>query len=122
MQRGRHSHLSCGYDDGTLDYNRSAKEKRLGLYGNIPTTSNGSNASNGTHSGSERIQFDAQVVRIWSGDQIVRGFKRLLYFRSQILAFIVCRRKRHHKRTPITTKLPACSAVCQQFSLTKSGN
>lgn len=50
----------------------AGKEKRIGVYANAPPAS--SAAPNGGANGagaSGHTQFEAQVVRIWSGDQIV---------------------------------------------------
>ena len=46
---------------------KTAKEKRACLYANAPAPSA---KSNGTAVNGNARQFDATVVRIWSGDQI----------------------------------------------------
>ena len=52
---------------------RLAREKRLCLYANTPSSANGALAGNGSSAtvpnGNSRA-FEATVVRIWSGDQI----------------------------------------------------
>ncbi|KAF9481526.1 hypothetical protein BDN70DRAFT_830817 [Pholiota conissans] len=48
---------------------KSAKEKRLCLYANIPTPAS-TGKTNGTSQAGHNQTFDATVVRIWSGDQI----------------------------------------------------
>ena len=42
-------------------------------------TSTASAANDGARGTSDKSQFDAQVVRIWSGDQIVGGLLRMLF-------------------------------------------
>jgi staphylococcal nuclease domain-containing protein 1 len=46
-----------------------AKEKRACLYANVPSVSTGAKNNNLVGDGSAR-NFDATVVRVWSGDQI----------------------------------------------------
>lgn len=61
----------------------AGKEKRIGVYANsapsAPAAANG-----GVHGTHEKAQFEAQVVRIWSGDQIVRFHRRLVHRIDQI--------------------------------------
>lgn len=45
-------------------------------------TSTASAANDGARGSSDKSQFDAQVVRIWSGDQIVGGLLRMHFFSS----------------------------------------
>lgn len=47
---------------------KTAKERRAGLYANVSTTAT-AKASGTTPTGQAK-SFDATVVRIWSGDQI----------------------------------------------------
>ncbi|KAF7306137.1 Transcriptional factor [Mycena chlorophos] len=47
---------------------KSAKERRLCLYANIPAAA--ASKSNGTTPSGQARSFDATVVRVWSGDQI----------------------------------------------------
>ena len=46
-----------------------AKEKKLYLYANLPTSS-GASKSNGQPAGGSSKNFDGTVVRVWSGDQL----------------------------------------------------
>ena len=46
-----------------------AKEKKLYLYANLPTSSTASRADGHSVGGSSR-NFDATVIRVWSGDQL----------------------------------------------------
>lgn len=48
---------------------KSAKEKRLNLYASQPSNSSAAGASSTTPSGGSR-EYDATVIRIWSGDQV----------------------------------------------------
>jgi endonuclease YncB( thermonuclease family) len=48
---------------------KSAKDKRACLYASIPTASAAVKSNGGAGSGQSR-DFDATVIRIWSGDQI----------------------------------------------------
>lgn len=47
---------------------KSAKEKRVCLYANIPAASTGSKTNGNGPTGSRT--FDATVIRVWSGDQV----------------------------------------------------
>ncbi|KDQ21744.1 hypothetical protein BOTBODRAFT_26171 [Botryobasidium botryosum FD-172 SS1] len=49
---------------------RSAKEKRAFLYANAPAANNGTRGAGPAGGPASRGQFEAQVVRVWSGDQI----------------------------------------------------
>lgn len=71
----------------------AGKEKRIGVYANAPPAT--SAATNGGANGagaSGHTQFEAQVVRIWSGDQIVssiadmiaNGILKISFFQSVI--------------------------------------
>ena len=46
-----------------------AKEKKLCLYANLPTSSAASK-TNGHSAGESSKNFDGTVVRVWSGDQL----------------------------------------------------
>lgn len=46
-----------------------AKEKKLGLYANLPTSSVASK-TNGHIGGAVSRNFEGTVVRVWSGDQL----------------------------------------------------
>lgn len=46
-----------------------AKEKKLCLYANLPTSS-GASKTNGSSVWGSRKNFDGTVVRVWSGDQL----------------------------------------------------
>ena len=46
-----------------------AKEKKLYLYANLPTSS-GASKANGNSAGGSSRNFDATVIRVWSGDQL----------------------------------------------------
>lgn len=48
---------------------KSAKEKRAGLYANAPIISTTKSNGGSTAAGHSR-NFDATVIRVWSGDQI----------------------------------------------------
>ncbi|KAF8313103.1 transcription factor [Clavulina sp. PMI_390] len=46
---------------------KAGKEKRVGVYANVAPTAAPTAAANGSH---DSTSFEAQVVRVWSGDQI----------------------------------------------------
>ena len=48
---------------------KTAKEKKLYLYANLPTPSAGSK-TNGHSAGGGSRNFDGTVIRVWSGDQL----------------------------------------------------
>ena len=48
---------------------KAAKEKKLCLYANLPTSSLASKA-NGQLAGGSSRNFEATVIRVWSGDQL----------------------------------------------------
>jgi len=47
---------------------RAAKEKKLYLYANLPTSS--ASKTNGQSAGGSSRNFDGTVIRVWSGDQL----------------------------------------------------
>ncbi|KAF8161178.1 hypothetical protein B0H34DRAFT_781782 [Crassisporium funariophilum] len=49
---------------------KSAKEKRLGLFANLPSTASTGKSNGGVVSNGQSRVFDATVVRVWSGDQV----------------------------------------------------
>lgn len=52
---------------------KSAKEKRLCLYANVPTSASNGKATTATAGGAANgagKSFEATVVRVWSGDQV----------------------------------------------------
>jgi staphylococcal nuclease domain-containing protein 1 len=49
---------------------KAAKEKRTCLYANMPAASPISGKANGTTTNGHTRNFDATVIRIWSGDQV----------------------------------------------------
>src|ERR1700729_1147551 len=50
---------------------KAAKEKRVCLYANLPAASASTTGkANGTTSNGHTRNFDATVIRIWSGDQL----------------------------------------------------
>jgi staphylococcal nuclease domain-containing protein 1 len=50
---------------------KAAKEKRICLYANLPATSaSATGKANGTVANGYTQNFDATVIRIWSGDQV----------------------------------------------------
>lgn len=51
----------------------TGKEKRIGVYANTAPTAKGPGGE-AAPGPTRRDQFDGQVVRVWSGDQIVRLF------------------------------------------------
>ena len=48
---------------------RAAKEKKLYLYANLPTSSMASK-TNGQSAGGSSRNFEGSVIRVWSGDQL----------------------------------------------------
>lgn len=48
---------------------KAAKEKKLCLYANLPTSS-ATSKTNGHSAGGTSRNFDGTVVRVWSGDQL----------------------------------------------------
>lgn len=48
---------------------KTAKEKKAGLYTNAPTPAAAAKANGTTAAGQTRV-FDASVIRVWSGDQV----------------------------------------------------
>jgi staphylococcal nuclease domain-containing protein 1 len=50
---------------------KAAKEKRVCLYANLPAASTATaGKTNGAASNGHTRQFDATVIRVWSGDQV----------------------------------------------------
>ena len=50
---------------------RTAKERRLCLYANLPASGSGSRANGaGAGGAGEGRSFEGTVIRVWSGDQI----------------------------------------------------
>ena len=60
---------SSGGMDRLRAAEKVAKEKRLYLYANLPTSSTASKASGYSGGGSSK-NFDGTVIRVWSGDQL----------------------------------------------------
>lgn len=81
------------------------KEKRLGVYANSAPAA-ATPTSSGANGSSSHAQFEAQVVRIWSGDQIVRNPNVQLTHKEPTSDLILClvrHRERHEQGTKTST-------------------